>query len=57
MATSGYYPFGMALGSTFSASEPNRTMYNGKELQNHTLNGLELMPPHLRMLQIKHLMV
>jgi RHS repeat-associated protein len=38
----GYYPFGMALGSTFSASEPNRTMYNGKELQNHTLGGLEL---------------
>jgi RHS repeat-associated protein len=38
----GYYPFGMALGATFSASEPNRTMYNGKELQNHTLGGLEL---------------
>jgi RHS repeat-associated protein len=38
----GYYPFGMALGSTFSASEPNRTMYNGKEKQDYTLNDLEL---------------
>jgi RHS repeat-associated protein len=42
MATSGYYPFGMALGATFSASEPNRLMYNGKEKQDYTLNGLEL---------------
>jgi RHS repeat-associated protein len=38
----GYYPFGMALGSTFSASEANRLMYNGKELQNYDLGGLEL---------------
>jgi RHS repeat-associated protein len=42
MATPGYYPFGMALGSTFSASEANRLMYNGKELQNYDLGGLEL---------------
>jgi RHS repeat-associated protein len=32
----------MALGSTFSASEANRLMYNSKEKQDYTLNGLEL---------------
>jgi len=38
----GYYPFGMALGATLATAEPNRMMYNGKELQDYPLNGMEL---------------
>jgi len=32
----------MALGATFATAEPNSIMYNGKELQDYTLNRLEL---------------
>lgn len=32
----------MALGATLATAEPNRIMYNGKELQDYPLNGLEL---------------
>ena len=32
----------MALGATFATAEPNRMMYNGKELQDYPLNGTEL---------------
>jgi RHS repeat-associated protein len=38
----GYYPFGMALGTVYVASEQNDLMYNGKELQTYAINGKKL---------------